>query len=129
MTGAYDASLYMLGVQCGQIEFCAPPDKGSYTISAVRDVDILLRYSWFIIIRICKWRFALQYLCLLRFVLLIIIDLKHITCTSQLPDHHAAVYRNLPTGHRKSMLRSKMQWCHRGEDSLIALGSVDFEVR
>ena len=39
----YQASLYMLGVDCGQIEFCAPLVEGSYTISAVRDLKIVWR--------------------------------------------------------------------------------------
>ena len=37
----YEASLYMLGVECGQIEFCGPLVQGSYTITALRDLRIL----------------------------------------------------------------------------------------
>jgi len=39
----YDSSLYTLGVDCGMLEFCAPPTEGEYAISAVRDMKIVWR--------------------------------------------------------------------------------------
>jgi len=41
--GEYQASLYMLGIECGEMEFCAPLVEGSYTITAVRDLALVLR--------------------------------------------------------------------------------------
>ena len=39
----YEASIYMLGIECGEVQFCSPLVDGSYTISAVRDLKILYR--------------------------------------------------------------------------------------
>jgi len=39
----YQSSLYMLGIECGQIELCAPLVEGSYTITVVRDLKIVWR--------------------------------------------------------------------------------------
>jgi len=41
--GNYESSLYMLGVECGQLEFCAPKVEARYIISAVRDLRLLWR--------------------------------------------------------------------------------------
>jgi len=39
----YEASIYMLGIECGEVQFCSPLVDGSYAISAVRDLKILYR--------------------------------------------------------------------------------------
>ena len=39
--GEYQSSLYMFGVERGEIQFCAPWQPGRYTMSAVRDMDVL----------------------------------------------------------------------------------------
>lgn len=39
----YEASLYMLGEAEGEVEFVAPTVSGDYTISAVRELKVVLQ--------------------------------------------------------------------------------------